>query len=100
MGIHQAVTLPETNKQFAPENRVGPKRKLVFQPSIFRCELLVIVFSVFFGMVTFYVMEFNAVHRWNLFKLDWHSVFSLGIEVEAINSQLQMHDAKKLTWNI
>ena len=29
-------TLPETN--IAPENRPGPKRKLVFQPSIFRCE--------------------------------------------------------------
>ena len=29
------------NQQFAPENRPGPKRKLVFQPSIFRCELLV-----------------------------------------------------------
>ena len=25
----------------APQNRPGPKRKLVFQPSIFRCELLV-----------------------------------------------------------
>ena len=25
----------------APENRPGPKRKFVFQPSIFRCELLV-----------------------------------------------------------
>ena len=30
------VTLHETNI-FAPENRPGPKRKLVFQPSIFRC---------------------------------------------------------------
>ena len=29
-------TLPETNSKFAPENRPGPKRKLVFQPSIFR----------------------------------------------------------------
>ena len=28
------------------------------------------------------------------------AVFSLGFEVEAINSQLRMHDAKKLTWNI
>ena len=32
-------TLPETN--IAPENRPGPKRKLIFQPSIFRCEPLV-----------------------------------------------------------
>ena len=32
----QANTLPETNRQFASENRPGPKRKLVFQPSIFR----------------------------------------------------------------
>ena len=29
-------------KVFAPENRQNPKRKLVFQPSIFRCELLVL----------------------------------------------------------
>ena len=35
-------TLPETNSKFAPENRPSQKeRKLVFQPSIFRCELLV-----------------------------------------------------------
>ena len=26
----------------APENRPGPKRKLIFQPSIVRCELLVL----------------------------------------------------------
>ena len=32
-------TLPETN--ISPENRPKPKRKVVFQPSIFRCELLV-----------------------------------------------------------
>ena len=31
-------TLPETN--IAPENRPDPKRKLVFQSSIFRCKLL------------------------------------------------------------
>jgi len=30
------ITLPETNI-FAPEN-VHPKRKVVFQPPIFRCE--------------------------------------------------------------
>ena len=29
------ITLSETN--ISPENRPGPKRKLVFQPSIFRC---------------------------------------------------------------
>ena len=33
-------TLLETN--MAPENRPGRKRKIVFQPSIFRCELLVL----------------------------------------------------------
>ena len=33
-------TLPETNV-FTPENRPGPNRKVVFQPSIFRGELLV-----------------------------------------------------------
>ena len=32
-------TLPKTN--IAPENRPGPKRKLVFQPSIFGCKLFV-----------------------------------------------------------
>ena len=32
---------PETNSKFAPENMPKPNRKLVFQPSIFRCELLV-----------------------------------------------------------
>ena len=30
-------TLSETN--ISPENRPGPKRKLVFQPSIFRCYI-------------------------------------------------------------
>ena len=30
------VTLPETN--ISPENRPGPKRKVIFQPSIFRGE--------------------------------------------------------------
>ena len=34
-------SLPETNSKFAPENRPGPNRKVVFQPSIFRGELLV-----------------------------------------------------------
>ena len=29
-------TLPKT--KISPENRPGPKRKLIFQPSIFRCE--------------------------------------------------------------
>ena len=33
--IPRAFTLPKTN--IAPENRPGPKRKLVFQASIFRC---------------------------------------------------------------
>ena len=32
------VTLPEANSEFAPENRPGPKRQLVLQPSIFRGE--------------------------------------------------------------
>ena len=32
-------TLPETN--IAPENRPSQKETIVFQPSIFRCELLV-----------------------------------------------------------
>ena len=38
VGIHASLmlgTLPETN--MAPEDRPGPKRKLIFQPSIFRC---------------------------------------------------------------
>ena len=30
-------TLPETNIDIALENRPGPNRKVVFQPSIFRC---------------------------------------------------------------
>ena len=44
----QAVQLPETNSQFAPEDR--PKRPkeernyIVFQPSMFRCELLAVSF--------------------------------------------------------
>ena len=29
-------TLPETNIAVAPENKQGPKRKVIFQPSIFR----------------------------------------------------------------
>ena len=36
----QVVTLPEANI-FAPENRAKPNRKVLFQPSIFRCNLLV-----------------------------------------------------------
>ena len=35
------ITLPETNSKFAPENRSSQKERIVFQPSIFRCELLV-----------------------------------------------------------
>ena len=35
------ITLPKTNSKFAPENRPKPKRKLIFQPSIFRGKLLV-----------------------------------------------------------
>ena len=31
----------ETDREFTPENRPGAKRKLVFQASIFRCELSV-----------------------------------------------------------
>ena len=34
------LTLPETN-QNAPENRPGPKRKIIFQPSTFRAKMLV-----------------------------------------------------------
>ena len=34
-------TLPETNSHFAPESMAIPKGNLVFQPSIFGCELLV-----------------------------------------------------------
>ena len=34
------VTLPETN--IAPENMVSQKETILFQPSIFRCELLVL----------------------------------------------------------
>ncbi len=32
------LTLPETNSQFAPQNKVFQKKWIVFQPSIFRCE--------------------------------------------------------------
>ncbi len=35
------ITLPETNSIFAPENRPKPNTKVVFQPYIFRGELLV-----------------------------------------------------------
>ena len=38
--IPTIYTLPETNI-FAPENRPSQKETIVFQPSIFRCELLV-----------------------------------------------------------
>ena len=35
-------TLPETNSKFAPENRPGPQEeRIVFQASVFRCDLLV-----------------------------------------------------------
>ncbi len=35
-------TLPETNSKFAPENKPGPKKeRILFQPSIFRLDLLV-----------------------------------------------------------
>ena len=36
-------TLPETNSKFAPENspKLPQKERIVFQPSIFRVELLV-----------------------------------------------------------
>ncbi len=33
----EKLTLRETNSKFAPENRPGPKRKLIFQSSVFRC---------------------------------------------------------------
>ena len=36
------LTLPETNSKFAPENRLSQKERIVFQPSIFRCELLIL----------------------------------------------------------
>ena len=36
------VSLPETNSEFTPESRPGLKKEtIVFQPSIFRCELFV-----------------------------------------------------------
>ena len=35
------ITLPETNSKFAPENKPSLKETIVFQPSIFRGELLV-----------------------------------------------------------
>ena len=38
----QTLTLPETNSHFAPENKGFPKgSRIIFQPSIFRGELLV-----------------------------------------------------------
>ena len=40
-GSNRRVTLPETNI-FAPENRPGPKGKLIFQPYIFKCERLLV----------------------------------------------------------
>ena len=41
----------------APENRPGPKRKLVLQPSIFRCKLAVSFRegSIFFGQVSLWM---------------------------------------------
>ena len=39
--LSSPTTLPETNSLLAPENRPKPKRKVVFQPSIFRGKLLV-----------------------------------------------------------
>ena len=37
---HDFKYYPPWNKQFAPENRFSQKERIVFQPSIFRCELL------------------------------------------------------------
>ena len=39
------ITVHESMKQTAnaPKNRQSPKRKRIFQPSIFRCELLLLV---------------------------------------------------------
>ena len=37
--LKKLVTLPETNSEFTPENRVSQKERIVFQPSIFRCKL-------------------------------------------------------------
>ena len=39
-------TLPETNIDIAPENRPGPNRKVVFQPSIFRGFPNLILFGI------------------------------------------------------
>ena len=41
-------SLPETS--IAPENRPGPKRTLVFQPSIFRWRLLLVSGRVLFRL--------------------------------------------------
>ena len=46
----RAFTLPETNSEFTPENRLAfaPRgSRIVFQPSIFRGEMLVSGFGYF-----------------------------------------------------
>ncbi len=69
----QRTTLPKTNI-FAPENRPGPKRKFIFQPSIFRCEPLLVSGRVWlwlycsfcFDMVVFdFMTSYDPMTLWS-----------------------------------
>ena len=64
-------SFPETTMT---ENRSSPKRKLVFQPSIFRCELLVarrvVIFRIgtdIYGLVMSHDLIDACIFLWILF---------------------------------
>ena len=40
--FNDPFTLPETNSKFAPENRPSKKETILFQPSIFRCYVMLV----------------------------------------------------------
>ena len=57
------MKLPETNGKFAPENRPGPKRKFIFQLSIFRGYVGFRELEVFF--VSIHAMGFMFLVKWS-----------------------------------
>ncbi len=46
-----------------PENSPGPKRKLILQPSIFRCERLLVLGSVFSSKFPLLAWRFVALNK-------------------------------------
>ena len=65
---------PETNSKFGPENRPGPKKKVVFQPYIFRCNLLGSVSSLFCSYCRIFELG-DMILVAHIVARGWKSVF-------------------------